>query len=164
MTPQTSASSGCIFCQIISGQRPAEVIFESETTVAFLDRFPVARGHTLVVPRHHAATLLDLEEGAAGALFGGLVEVVDLLSATLRPVGFNIGWNHGAAAGQHVFHLHVHVLPRFEGGGGGVQAVGEGARGVELGQVAAAVRRIPQRRITGLGARRRSLPGGRPGR
>lgn len=141
MNPEPSAAPACIFCQIISRERPAEVVFESPSTIAFLDTFPAARGHTLVVPKLHAATLLDLDEGAAGALFGSLFEVVDLLRETLDPVGFNVGWNHGAAAGQHVFHLHVHVLPRFDGGGTGIQAVGEGAGGVDLHQVAERVRR-----------------------
>jgi histidine triad (HIT) family protein len=117
----------CVFCQIAAGRYPAEIVFESTTTVAFLDRFPSARGHTLVVPRRHAPTLLQLDDGAAGALFGSVVEVIDMLAETLRPAGFNVGWNHGAPAGQHVLHLCVHILPRFLGNGPGVQAVGEGA-------------------------------------
>jgi len=133
----------CIFCQIISGTRRAEVVFESESTIAFLDRFPAARGHTLVVPKRHAPTLPALEEGAAGALFGAVLEVMDLLSATLKPVGFNVGWNHGSAAGQHVFHLHVHVLPRFRGGGSGVQALGEGVQESDLAGVASLMRSGP---------------------
>lgn len=138
--PSQPRAEDCIFCQIIAGAKAAEVVFQSPSTIAFLDRFPVAPGHTLVVPRQHAPTLLDLDEGAAGALFGSVVEVVSLLSSTLAPAGFNVGWNHGAAAGQHVFHLHVHVLPRFRAGGSGIQAVGEGVRGNDLARVAATVR------------------------
>jgi histidine triad (HIT) family protein len=130
----------CIFCQIIAGIRPAEIVFESPTTVAFLDRFPAARGHTLVVPRRHAPTLLDLDEGGVGALFGSVVEVVERLSGALHPAGFNVGWNHGEAAGQHVFHLHVHVLPRFRDGGPGVQAAGEGSPEGPLSEIAEVIR------------------------
>lgn len=151
----------CLICQIVAGDRPAEIVFESPTTIAFLDRFPVARGHTLVVPRQHASTLLQLDDGAAGALFGSVVEVVERLAESLRPAGFNVGWNHGAAAGQHVFHLHVHVLPRFRDGGSGVQAVGEGPPGVPLEETAGIIRGA--RALSGrewtrqLGSR---LPGG----
>ncbi len=130
----------CLFCQIVAGARPAEVVLETAATVAFLDRFPAARGHTLVVPRQHASTLLQLDEGAAGALFGSVVEVVERLTESLRPAGFNVGWNHGAAAGQHVFHLHVHVLPRFRDGGSGVQAVGEGPPQIPLEEIAEIIR------------------------
>lgn len=156
MSPQPMPNPACLFCQIIAGTREAEVVFESRTTIAFLDRVPVAPGHTLVVPKRHAATLLDLDEGSAGALFGSLVEVVETLQEALHPVGFNIGWNHGAAAGQHVFHLHVHVLPRLQGGGAGIQAVGEGAPAAALADVGSLIRAGRQR--TGPG----DLAGGRP--
>jgi len=140
MTAERRQDPACIFCQIVAGARAAEIVFESATTVAFLDRFPVARGHTLVVPRQHAATLLELDRGAVGALFGSVSEVVESLAERLRPTGFNVGWNHGAAAGQHVFHLHVHILPRFHGGGSGVQAVGEGAPEGPLEEIAEIIR------------------------
>ncbi|HZY03841.1 MAG TPA: HIT domain-containing protein, partial [Anaeromyxobacteraceae bacterium] len=109
-TAETRRHPECLFCQIVSGARPAEVVLESSGAIAFLDRFPVARGHTLVVPRQHASTLLQLDDGAAGALFGSVVEVVERLTESLHPAGFNVGWNHGAAAGQRVLHFHVHVL------------------------------------------------------
>jgi len=137
---ETQQAPECIFCQIVAGARRAEVVYRSESSIAFLDRAPAAVGHTLVVPRRHASTLLDLDAGAAGALFGAVVEVVELLAATLGPTGFNVGWNHGAVAGQQVFHLHVHVLPRFRGGGAGIQALGEGTRETDLARVAAQVR------------------------
>lgn len=138
-------STDCLFCQIVAGHRPAEIVFESKSAVAFLDRFPVARGHTLVVPRRHAPTALELDEGATGGLFAAVVEVLDRLQSALHPLGFNVGWNHGAAAGQHVFHLHVHLMPRFERGGGGVQAVGEGVQGADLVQLAGLIRGAPPR-------------------
>lgn len=140
MSTAPNEAPPCIFCQIIAGQRPAEIIYRTPSAVAFLDAFPAARGHTLVVPRQHAPDILQLDEGAAGALFGTLLEVMERLSATLQPAGFNVGWNHGAAAGQHVFHLHVHVLPRFNAGGGGVQAVGEGPAPGALQEIARAIR------------------------
>jgi len=140
MTVPDRRDPDCLFCQIVAGARPAEIVLESASTIAFLDRFPVAPGHTLVLPRQHASTLLQLDDGAAGALFGSVVEVVERLTEALHPAGFNVGWNHGAAAGQHVFHLHVHVLPRFRDGGCGVQAVGEGPPGAPLEEIAGIIR------------------------
>lgn len=130
----------CIFCQILSGAMGAEVVYEAPAAIAFLDKLPTVQGHTLVIPRAHAPTLLELDDGAVGDLFRAVKAVTAKIRAGLKPVGFNIGWNHGAAAGQHVFHLHVHILPRYDPGGRGVQSVGgSGARG-DLAEVAAAIR------------------------
>jgi histidine triad (HIT) family protein len=130
----------CLFCRIADGGVPAELVYESPGAVAFLDRFPSARGHTLVVPRIHAATLLDLPDEAVGDVFRGVKTVMRKVRDGLKSQAFNVGWNHGAAAGQHVFHLHVHVLPRYTEGGPGVQALGTGADRGDLAQVAAAIR------------------------
>jgi histidine triad (HIT) family protein len=140
MTAVQPHDPACLFCQIAAGRRPAELVYQSDSAVAFLDRFPTARGHTLVVPRRHAPSLLQLDEGAAGALFGSVMEVLDRLQGALHPAGFNIGWNQGAVAGQTIFHLHVHVMPRFGGGGAGVQAVGEGSPREPLEAIAEAIR------------------------
>jgi len=130
----------CIFCQIVAGKMAAEVVYEAPGAMAFLDKFPSARGHTLVIPRAHAPTLLELDDAAVGDLFRAVKAVTARIQAGLGPVGLNVGWNHGAAAGQHVFHLHVHVLPRYDGGGRGVQSVGGGAARGDLAEVAAAIR------------------------
>jgi histidine triad (HIT) family protein len=130
----------CLFCRIAAGQEPAEVVHESPGAVAFLDTHPTVRGHVLVVPRNHAATLLEVEDGAIADLFRAVKEVQRKVLAALRPEAFNVGWNHGRAAGQHVFHLHVHVLPRYSDGGRGVQALGSGGDRGDLGAVAAAIR------------------------
>jgi histidine triad (HIT) family protein len=130
----------CPFCQIAAGGLSAEVVHEAPGALAFLDVFPAARGHVLVVPRAHAPTLLELDDGAVGELFRAVKEVQRKIQAALRPLGFNLGWNHGRSAGQHVFHLHVHVLPRYAEGGRGVQSVGSGGDRRDLAAVAAAIR------------------------
>jgi histidine triad (HIT) family protein len=130
----------CIFCRIVAGQVAAEVVHESPGAVAFLDVFPAARGHALVVPRIHAPTLLDLDEAAVGPLFAAVKAVQRKIEAALHPVAFNVGWNHGRAAGQHVYHLHVHVLPRYAEGGRGVQALGTGGDRGEVAALGAAIR------------------------
>ena len=130
----------CIFCEILAGRIAAEIVHESPESVAFLDVFPAARGHVLVVPRAHAPTLLELGDAAVGDLFLAVKAVQAKVQRALRPVGMNVGWNHGRAAGQHVHHLHVHVIPRFEDGGRGIQAMGTGGDRAELPAVAAAIR------------------------
>jgi len=130
----------CLFCQIAKGAVSAEVVHESAGAVAFLDAFPAARGHVLVVPRFHAPTLLDLKDADVSDLFAAVKAVQGKVERALAPLGMNVGWNHGRASGQHVFHLHVHVLPRFAEGGRGIQALGTGGDRGELPALAAALR------------------------
>jgi len=132
--------SDCLFCQIAAGSVRAEVVHESAGALAFLDAFPAARGHVLVVPRFHAETLLELPDPAVGELFAAVKAVQGKLKRALQPLGMNVGWNHGKPCGQHVFHLHVHVLPRYEPGGRGVQVLGAGADRSEIPALAAAIR------------------------
>jgi histidine triad (HIT) family protein len=84
--------------------------------------------------------LLELPDDAVGELFRSVKTVQRMVDAALRPLAFNVGWNHGRAAGQHVFHLHVHILPRYADGGRGVQLLGTGGDRGEVGAIAAAIR------------------------
>jgi histidine triad (HIT) family protein len=131
--------AGCLFCGIAAGSVPAALVHEAPGGVAFLDRFPAARGHTLVVPRIHAATLNDLPDEAIGDLFQVVKAVTRKITDALHPVAFHIGWNHGEAAGQQVFHLHVHLIPRFSPGLG-IQSLGSGGGKEDLSALAAAIR------------------------
>jgi diadenosine tetraphosphate (Ap4A) HIT family hydrolase len=101
----------CFMCDV----EPAEIVAENELAVAFRDSFPVNPGHTLVVTRRHAATWFDATNDEQVAVLELVAEVKRLLDEELHPDGFNIGVNVGEAAGQTVFHLHVHVIPRFAG-------------------------------------------------
>ncbi len=130
----------CIFCGIAAGETRAEVVLETPDAIAFLDVHPAARGHVVVIPKVHAATLPELADGAVGGLFLAVKTVMRKVSDALRPAGMHVGWNHGRDAGQHVFHLHVHVLPR-QRPGRGVQALGEGGGGASLPEIAEAIRR-----------------------
>jgi histidine triad (HIT) family protein len=131
--------SDCIFCGIAAGDVEAEVVLETEDAVAFLDRHPAARGHVVVIPRVHAASLPELPDEAVGGLFRTVKAAMRKVSDALQPVGMHVGWNHGRGAGQHVFHLHVHLLPRQQPGRG-VQLLGEGGEPGSLAEVAAAIR------------------------
>lgn len=109
----------CLFCKIARREFPASLIHEDMHAVAFLDIEPRSAGHTVVVPKRHAETLLDLHGGDVGTLFTAVRAVTALLKSALHPDGFTIGINHGTAAGQAIPHLHVHVIPRYLGDKGG---------------------------------------------
>lgn len=101
----------CPFCH----PRPESVIRETEHARVLADGFPIAQGHTLVVPRAHIASLFDVDAATYRAIWDLVDEVRADLQERLRPDGFNIGLNDGEAAGQTVMHAHVHVIPRFDG-------------------------------------------------
>lgn len=109
----------CLFCKIARHEIPVLVVREDEHTLAFLDVNPRAEGHTVVIPKAHAETLLDLPDAELGPLWLAVREVSAALLGALGPDGFTIGLNHGREAGQAVPHLHVHVIPRRKGDGGG---------------------------------------------
>lgn len=132
--------SDCIFCDIAAGALKAETVLETPDAIAFLDKYPAARGHVVVVPRAHAATLAELPDGAVGPLFLAVKTVMRKVSDALHPVAMHVGWNHGKDAGQHVFHLHVHVLPRFHPGRG-VQMLGEGSARVSFADLGEQLRK-----------------------
>jgi diadenosine tetraphosphate (Ap4A) HIT family hydrolase len=101
----------CPFCRLDSSR----ICLANDFAVAFPDTFPVADGHTLVIPRRHVASLFDLLEEEQAALWTLVALVRRQLMAELKPDGFNIGVNDGPAAGQTVMHAHVHVIPRRNG-------------------------------------------------
>lgn len=109
----------CLFCKIAGGAIPSEVVYEDESVLAFLDIHPLSPGHTLIVPKVHSDNILDLDDADVAKVFLSVKKVTALLAEKLAPEGFTIGINHGRIGGQLVDHLHVHVIPRFEGDGGG---------------------------------------------
>ena len=107
---------GCLFCRIVAGEIPATRVHEDERTVAFLDLFPASRGHLLVVPRAHAADALEADPEDLAACARVAAELGTRARARLGADGITLQTNAGAAAGQTVFHLHVHVVPRYADG------------------------------------------------
>jgi diadenosine tetraphosphate (Ap4A) HIT family hydrolase len=103
--------SRCPFCHL---EKP-RITLENDFSAAFPDAFPVAEGHTLVVPKRHVASLFDLSEAEQAALWRLVALVRGKLASELQPDGFNVGVNDGPAAGQTVLHAHVHVIPRRAG-------------------------------------------------
>ncbi len=111
--------TGCLFCKIRDRSVPAMIVYEDDKTLAFLDVMPRSSGHALVVPKLHAATIVDLPESEIQPLFSAVKKVIALLTKAIAPDGVTIGINQGEASGQVVGHLHVHIMPRFNGDGGG---------------------------------------------
>jgi len=103
----------CIFCDIINGKILGHFVHEDESHVAFLDRYPIDVGHTLVLPREHHEQITDMDPDKVGILFSKIPRIA---SAVLKATGadaFSLGQNNGRAAKQIVPHVHVHIIPRF---------------------------------------------------
>jgi histidine triad (HIT) family protein len=103
--------SECIFCQIIQKQLPACIVYEDKQVVAFLSNRPVNEGHTLVIPKKHYTNIYEISEDETAYLFKIVKRVALAVRASLEADGIRIVQNNGEAAGQVVFHLHVHVIP-----------------------------------------------------
>jgi histidine triad (HIT) family protein len=105
----------CVFCQLVAGDRPADMVLDDEQAVAFLDARPVFKGHVLVVPRDHVVTLPDLPAAGVGPLFERVRLVSAAVPAALGAQGTFVALNN--IVSQSVPHLHVHVVPRTKGDG-----------------------------------------------
>lgn len=106
-------SGACVFCRILRRDAPAAFVYEDDQIAAFLDLYPVHAGHTLVVPKTHIEDLVACPGDLAGRLFAVSGRLAPAVVAAAGADGFNVWTANGRAAGQTVFHLHLHVLPRF---------------------------------------------------
>jgi histidine triad (HIT) family protein len=109
----------CDFCAIARGESKAEIVCEGKDWIAFLPLEPATAGHSLVIPREHVSNLWQADRGTAHELMGAVIRVGNAITAGLRPDGMNLITSAGEAADQSVFHLHLHVVPRWEGDGFG---------------------------------------------
>lgn len=105
----------CIFCKILADEIPSAVVYEDEFFRAILDVNPAARGHVIILPKNHAANVFEFSDEGASKILIVAKKIAKALKETYQCDGINILQNNGKAAGQTVFHLHVHVIPRFEG-------------------------------------------------
>jgi histidine triad (HIT) family protein len=105
----------CLFCKIVAGDIPATIVHEDSETIAFMDINPATKGHLLVIPRRHARDLHSADPADVAAVHKTAQRMADLAIDRLGAEGVNIFQSNGEAAGQTVFHLHVHVIPRYEG-------------------------------------------------
>jgi histidine triad (HIT) family protein len=102
----------CIFCQIVEKKIPSQILFENDTNLAFLDIFPVSRGHTIVIPKKHYNNLEDIPVTELAEVFGIVKKISGLIYRKLKIDGYNILQNNFRAAGQVINHFHVHIIPR----------------------------------------------------
>ena len=117
-----SGMDGCVFCEIVAGGVPASVVWREDGCTAFMDIQPINAGHVLVVPDDHAARLADLPADAGARMFRIAQRIADALyESGLDCEGLNVFLADGEAAGQDVFHVHLHVIPRFYGDGFGLR-------------------------------------------
>ncbi len=103
----------CIFCRIIGRREHSIIVYEDANSLGFLDHFPLNPGHTLVVPKKHYDSMREMPPNEVGELFVSVAKVMRGVFKASKADGINIGQSNGAAASQDVFHVHVHIIPRY---------------------------------------------------
>lgn len=122
MSDVSSDAAGCLFCALVAGKGEASMVHEDARTATLLDLRPITEGHMLVIPRAHAMGLADLDPEDGAQMFRvGQLAAVSLRGSGLRCEGVNFWLADGEAAGQDVWHVHLHVFPRYPGDGFGMQ-------------------------------------------
>ena len=131
--------NNCVFCAIEAGEIPCFKIYEDDRVLAFLDINPFSKGHTLVIPKTHHKDMLEVPAELGTAVFAAIQKVAAAVLEATGAQGFNVMQNNRLAAGQTVFHIHWHIIPRFEGDGLDMWAQGKYADGAAMQQMAAKV-------------------------
>lgn len=108
--------NNCIFCKIANGEIPSAAVYEDETFRVILDLNPATKGHALILPKEHFKDVCELDGQTAAKILPLGAKIGAAMKKSLGCAGFNLVQNNGEAAGQTVFHFHVHVIPRYEGG------------------------------------------------
>ncbi|HET6518032.1 MAG TPA: HIT family protein [Nitrosopumilaceae archaeon] len=104
----------CLFCDIIDGKKTGHFIYEDNSHVAFLDRYPIDVGHSLVLPREHHEKITDMSAEKVGELFSKIPKIVNGVLKATNADAFSLGQNNGKAAKQIIPHVHVHIIPRYD--------------------------------------------------
>jgi histidine triad (HIT) family protein len=130
----------CIFCNIIAGEAPADLVYADDNLVAFMDIFPASHGHLLIVPRVHSRNLYDTPPELAAQAMALAARLAPALRDATGADGLNIWQSSERPAGQVVFHFHMHMLPRYRNDGIPVPGNRSRADAVELSALAAAIR------------------------
>lgn len=104
----------CIFCKIASGEIPSYTVYEDDDFKAFMDISPASKGHTILIPKQHADNIFEIDETVASKLLPVAARIAKALKAELKCEGLNLLQNNGEAAGQTVFHFHMHLIPRYK--------------------------------------------------
>lgn len=104
----------CIFCEIVQGKKDGHFIYEDENYVAFLDKYPIDTGHSLVMPREHFEKITDMTAEKVGELFSKIPKIAKAVIEATKADAFSVAQNNGRAAKQIVPHVHIHIIPRYE--------------------------------------------------
>jgi len=131
----------CIFCKIVKGEIPCNKIFENENILAFLDIAPVNIGHSLVIPKKHFANIYETPEKTLIEMMKAVKKISHAIKNSLKADGINVTMNNDPAAGQVVFHSHIHIIPRVISDGFGLW---HGKRPYKEGEKEEVVRKITQ--------------------
>jgi histidine triad (HIT) family protein len=107
----------CIFCEILEGKRKGHIIYEDDEHVAFLDKYPIDDGHTLVIPRQHHERITDMEPNNVGKIFSLIPKIAKAVLIGTNADAFSLAQNNGKAAKQIIPHVHVHIIPRYNSKG-----------------------------------------------
>lgn len=132
----------CIFCQIANGEIPSATIYEDELFRVILDLGPASKGHALILPKSHARNLCEADRAVTEKLFPLAGKIGAAMEKSMNASGFNVVQNNGASAGQTVFHLHVHVIPRYDNGPSIVTWEPQDADAETLSQIADQIRAV----------------------
>jgi histidine triad (HIT) family protein len=139
-------ATACVFCDIICGSAPASIVYTDDLVVAFMDIRPINAGHLLIVPRTHAACLSELDGETGGHMFQIALQLAEAIRRSgVLCEGLNLFLADGEAAGQEVFHVHLHLIPRFRGDGFGFRFGPEYSQQPERGaldEVAGSIRQV----------------------
>ncbi|MEO9308420.1 MAG: HIT family protein [Nitrososphaera sp.] len=104
----------CLFCDIVKRKQDAHIIYEDDSHIAIMDKYPIQNGHSLVMPKLHHEKIIDMSNDEVGQLFSRVPIVARGILAATGADGFNIGQNNGKSANQIIPHVHVHVIPRYQ--------------------------------------------------
>lgn len=126
----------CIFCKIANGGIPSATVYEDDAFRVILDLSPASKGHALILPKEHAKDICEADEKTAARILPLAARIGAAMQRSLGASGFNVVQNNGSSAGQTVFHLHVHVIPRYEDGPAMVTWTPGKAESDELQQIA----------------------------
>jgi histidine triad (HIT) family protein len=110
----SNGNTYCVFCAIIRGQCPVAKVYEDDAFVAFMDKYPITSGHTLVLPKYHYDDLFQMTDVEVGNMYRLVHTIASAVYTATGAQGLNTGQNNGKAANQIVPHVHVHIIPRYE--------------------------------------------------
>ena len=107
----------CIFCDILDGKREAHIVYEDEHHIAFLDKYPIDDGHTLVIPKKHYERITDMDSNDVGKIFSLIPKIAKAVLSGASADAFSLAQNNGKAAKQITPHVHIHIIPRYNNKG-----------------------------------------------